>query len=90
MRRFLSLIALAAPLALLAAPAKAQYWGGYNSRCSQDYFGNIRCSGSDGSRMRIDTDYFGGATSVYTDGYGRRISCRTTSDYFGNVNTRCF
>ena len=85
MRRLLPL-ALLAPLAALQ-PAHAQSW---NSRCTQDYFGNIRCSASDGSSLRITEDYFGTLRGTFTDGYGRSTNCRTTRDYFGTIRTSCY
>jgi len=48
--------------------------------CTEDYFGNVTCTGSDGSTVRGTTDYFGNET--WTDDRGN--STRGTTDYFGN------
>jgi hypothetical protein len=81
--RYFLLLALAVTASL---PAQAQY----SSRCSRDYFGSITCRDSDGNQIKIQTDYFGNTTGTYRGNDGSSARCRSSVDYFGNLNTRCY
>lgn len=71
---------------LVTAPAaKAQF----STRCSQDHWGNITCTGSDGSRLRQSTDFFGNTRTNVETPYGRS-TCRSSRDFFGNFTTTCY
>jgi hypothetical protein len=78
------------PLLLAASlyPAAAQ--AQYSSRCYRDFLGNIRCSDSEGSTLRTNTDLFGGTRATYTDPYGNSTSCRSYTDFLGSVRTTCY
>jgi hypothetical protein len=83
MRYFLPLLLAAS---LYPAAAQAQY----SSRCYRDFLGNIRCSDSTGSTLRTNSDPFGGTRSTYTDPYGNSSTCRTNTDFLGNLRTTCY
>lgn len=78
------------PLLLAASfyPSTAQ--AQYSSRCYQDWLGNIRCSDSNGSSMRINSDPWGNTRGTYTDPWGNSTTCRTYSDGWGGVRTTCY
>ena len=82
--RLLLLAGLAATL--LPLPGLAQY----RSTCSTDFLGNTSCRDSNGGRIRINEDPFGNINSTYSDGYGNSTRCRTSTDFLGNVTTRCY
>lgn len=81
MRQFLSAALLAAPLAFLAQPASADV------RCYQDGFGNVRCSGDNGSSLR-QTSFGNYTRTTINDGYGNTTHCRTY-DYGMSSRTTC-
>jgi hypothetical protein len=80
------LLALVGLLALAAQPAQAQY----TTRCSDTYYGAVECRDSDGRTLRIQDNGYGSVESTYTDPYGRRVVCRSSSDGLGGVTRTCY
>lgn len=74
-------------LTLLPAAATAQSLP-YSSRCRRDALGDLRCTDSTGSTLRMRTDPLGTVRSTYSGPSGT-TTCRTRTDYLGYVTTSC-
>ena len=86
MRRFLCAALLAAPAALLAQPAQAQYYGTTNGFGASTYSTYNTPSGT----YRVHTQRIG--NSVYSNGYGDDgTSSRCVTTQIGNsLHTNCY